>query len=80
MSTPHYRRTPAAERRLSMRARLTVFSCGMTVLILLLVWGLTTFLLQPRYNRFIRTQLSQKASLKDAYKQLGQTATTYIKG
>ena len=61
MSTPLYRRPPAAERRLSMRARLTVFLCGMTVLILLLVWGLTTFLLQPRYNRFIRTQLSQKA-------------------
>lgn len=61
MSTPLYRRTPAAERRLSMRARLTVFLCGMTALILLLVWGLTTFLLQPRYNRFIRTQLSQKA-------------------
>ena len=45
MSTPLYRRTPAAERRLSMRARLTVFLCGMTALILLLVRGLTTFLL-----------------------------------
>ena len=48
MSTPLYRRTPAAERRLSMRARLTVFLCGMTALILLLAWGLTTFLLQAR--------------------------------
>ena len=44
-----------------MRARLTIFLCGMTALILLLVWGLTTFLLQPRYNRFIRAQLTQKA-------------------
>lgn len=43
-----------------MRAKLTLFLCGMTALILLLIWGLTTFLLQPRYNRVIRSQLSQK--------------------
>lgn len=60
MTKPHYSRPRHKERQLSMRARLTVFLCGMTALILLLVWGLTTFLLQPRYNRFIRAQLSQK--------------------
>ncbi len=60
MTNPHYNRPRHKERQLSMRARLTVFLCGMTALILLLVWGLTTFLLQPRYNRFIRAQLSQK--------------------
>lgn len=49
-------------RLLGVRGQLMLFMSGMTLLTLLLVWGLVTFCLQPQYNRHIRTGLESKLS------------------
>jgi len=52
---------PKQGPRLSIRTRLMLFLCGISLLLLLLVWFLTARMLQPRYNRHIHNNLTTQA-------------------
>ena len=54
---------PAPHRTLSIRGQLLLFLCCMCLLLLLMVWGLSARLLQPRYNSYIREKLEVRADL-----------------
>jgi hypothetical protein len=47
-------------RTLSIRGQLMLFSCVMCLVLLVLVWALSSRLLQPRYNSYIRAKLDTK--------------------
>lgn len=58
----NYPRQQPKQFKFGVQAQLTLFLCTMTGIILLLVWGLTSFFLQGQYNRYIHSQLDAQAA------------------
>ena len=59
-SSSPLQRICAHSRRVSIRTQMLVLLLGMALFILLLIWSLSSNLLQPRYNQFIREKLTRR--------------------